>query len=134
MKHKRLAGSVGFCVAFIVVASPAWAEVMDKEPSVGAIWGIGLLFGCIGLLAVRYYPWSGMGTLLLSSVAFGEIFTEIYDPYIGPAIRHEAGNAYILSAYGAVGLVVTLHLAGFLWRGRNRKGSVARPVMSADSE
>ena len=63
-----------------------------------------------------------MGTLLLASIAFGEIFTEIYDPSVGIAIQHEAGNAYILSAYGAVGLVVALHLAGFLWRAVTEKG------------
>ena len=69
---------------------PAWAEVMDKEPSVEYIW--------------------------LSGLLLGGVFSEIYDSYVGPAIHQEAGNAYILSAYGALGIALMLHVAGLLWR------------------
>jgi hypothetical protein len=120
MKHKRLVRGATFCITLMLGASPAWAEVMDKEPSVGCIWLIGLLSGCLGLLSARYCAWLVVGTLLLGSLLLGGVFSEIYDPYVGQAIRQEAGNAYILSAYGALGLALTLHLAGFRWRNRDK--------------
>jgi hypothetical protein len=45
---------------------------------------------------------------------------ELTDPHVGPAILEEAGQAYVLQAYGAMLVCATLHLAGVvaLIRGR----------------
>jgi len=104
--------------AFIVLmwTLPAYAEVMDKEPSMLMIWGAVTACSALGLIAARFKPVLVVITGLLAVLYFGEIVAEINDQTIGKAIINEAGNSYPLHAYAAAAVVILAHVAGLALR------------------
>jgi hypothetical protein len=97
--------------AAVFVASPAMAEVADKEPTLGAVWGWTLGFNVAALLLARVRPW-----LALLVVPFGALFaftlcSELLDPYVGPAVDAELGKPYVWSSYASAALSVLGPLA-----------------------
>jgi hypothetical protein len=101
-------------LSLLVAASPAFAEVMDKESSVPEIWhwlavsiGIGIAFAVL-------HPWLLLPSFLLGPVHVVAIaWTEWHDPFVGPAIMREAGTGFGTSADGAMTLAVLVYIA--LW-------------------
>ena len=97
-------------------------EVMDKEPSLFAIWISSLLLGIGGLLLSRYKWW--LATLVIPialALALGQIL-ELRDPFVGPHIVREAGYSYVLHSYLAAALSIFLPSLGLMmkWRGSGK--------------
>jgi hypothetical protein len=87
---------------------------MDKEPSLTQIWiefGVLILLG-IGLTLLH----RRLALLVLPFIflfAFGTL-DELQDPYVGPAILHEAGRGYVIQCYLAVILALSTPLIALL--------------------
>lgn len=54
------------CYAFLLGASPACAEVMDKVPTGVDLWAASLMWGAVCFVAGRIQPWLGLLVLILS--------------------------------------------------------------------
>ena len=97
-----------------------FAEVMDKEPTLRFLWSYFVGFGAVGFLLgfVRWWfcaavmPFIGLLSLVHIS--------ELYDPFVGPAIVAEAGTGYVLQVYAAIvsgiGLPILGIAAAAIWR------------------
>ena len=85
---------------------------MDKEPTLGRLWGVGLLIGLLGFFAWRRHVVLGALATLVAAIFVWSFHWELTDPYVGPAILEEAGQGYVLQAYGAMLVCAALHLAG----------------------
>ena len=87
-------------------------EVMDKEPSLLAIWAVCLLLAVGGLLLSKQKYWLPLIPLALALLfAWGHI-SELNDPSVGPQIIREAGYSYVVQSYVAMAIAVTLPLVG----------------------
>ena len=94
------------------------AEVMDKEPSILRNWLVLLGLGVLGLALSRFRWWAGLLALPLVVLYAGVLLTEQLDPYVGPAIRHEAGLTYPIQAGIAAVLAIGFTLVGAAGRRR----------------
>ncbi len=95
-------------------------EVMDKE---WPLWFVLVVFvglGLGGMVACTKKP--NMVVLFLALVLAGGIrqVVELNDPYVGPAIRNEAGLRYVILSYVSIGAGILLPLIG-AWQGRARR-------------
>ena len=100
------------------IPQQAFAEVMDKEPTLFAIWGYALICSLMCFLAGQYKWWL---PIIISPIAiFFPLATiiETLDPHVGPAILNEAGWSYVLQAYAATFLVL-LSIITRIIMGRN---------------
>jgi hypothetical protein len=98
----------------LLAANPAAAEVMDKEPSVGAIWQSVVVAIAIACLAGALQRWLLLASFLVflpSAAVFA--WTECHNEHVGPAILSEAGPGYPLAANAAVAGVLAAHVG--LW-------------------
>jgi len=89
-------------------------EVMDKEPSLRAIWGAALLLGVVGYVATRFRRWLVFPALALVAVAAWTELGELVDQQVGPAIMREAGMWYVAQAGAAIALAVISCVLGLL--------------------
>lgn len=90
----------------------ARSEVMDKEPGLSVVLGIGAV-GAIGaFLASRYRPWLVGVVLLVVGLSFAGQYAELLDPSVGPAIRNEAGAFYVLMSWSGLFFVIAGALLG----------------------
>ena len=100
----------------ITVASPlvAHAEVMDKELSILQIWLALLRTLALCALATALWRWLLVPSLM-AGLATGLAFawTEWFDPYVGPAIRVEAGAAYGAHVQAALTLLLLAHIGAW---------------------
>jgi hypothetical protein len=104
-------------------------EVMDKEWTVPQMWASFLFLGLAAALLAR---WSVIASLcvgvLIVLIAMGQ-HAELTDPYVGPAIRREAGDAYFVHSYVAMAVALAMCLIPVAWeiskRLRRRKAFVA---------
>ncbi len=87
-------------------------EVMDKEPSLRAIWAGGLTLGLLGYGAVRFRRWLVLPALALIAAAAWTQLGDLLDQHLGPAIMQEAGAWYVGQAGAAVALAVILCVLG----------------------
>jgi hypothetical protein len=107
----------------------ALLEVMDKE---WPLWFVVALFvglGLSGLLLCR--RWRFTAIFILALVILGGVrqLMELNDPYVGPAIRNEAGFTYVVLSYVSIGLGMLLPLMG-VWQGcAMRKRQVKPPAL-----
>ena len=101
-------------------------EVMDKE---WPLWFVLLSFlgvGVVGMLVCRRRPTAAI--LILACVVFAGFrqVLELNDPYVGPAMRDEAGLAYFVLSYASIGAGIFLPIVG-MWQGfvrrKNRSSS-----------
>jgi hypothetical protein len=108
-------------VALALAASPAAAEVMDKEPSLQGLWLWAVAGSLVGYAACRLRGW--LLPLVLPVAAFLPLVAvlESHDRYVGPAMRHEAGQTYVVQAHVLLVLILTSHLAGLAARLRARQ-------------
>jgi hypothetical protein len=109
----------------LLVANPAAAEVMDKEPTIGAIWQSVLVAVAIACIAAVIQRWLLLASFLVfvpSAAVFA--WAECHNAHVGPAIFAEAGPGYALAANAAVAFVLAAHVGlWFLaswWRSRRQ--------------
>jgi len=93
---------------------------MDKEPAVSAVWYWAVLGGVIGASAWSVRWWLGLPISVFVGLLFARIWSELTDPFVGPAIRAEAGTGYVWNVVGATATALALHLLGALI-GRRRQ-------------
>jgi NADH:ubiquinone oxidoreductase subunit 2 (subunit N) len=99
----------------LITASPAAAEVMDKEPTLPAIWLSSLLWTGIFFIAAQKHPL--LMIVLLPFVPVNPalaVLTEIHDRRMGRAIYEEAGIAYIVQANVANALMLAGYVSGMV--------------------
>jgi hypothetical protein len=71
-------------------------EVMDKEPSLVAIWLTYLALGIAGFSVARFRRWLVVVPAVLIFFFAASQLSEWLDPFVGPAMRHEAGTSYFV--------------------------------------
>jgi hypothetical protein len=89
-------------------------EVIEREPSLRAIWGAAVLLGVVGYVATRFRRWLVLPALALVALAAWMELRQLLDPQAGPAIMQEAGMWYVAQAGAAVALAVILCVLGLL--------------------
>jgi len=77
------------------------AEVADKEPTITAIWTVAAFLCIGGFVLCRWRRVAGLIALPLAALWAWAMFSEIHDPYVGPAILRELGRGYVTQAYVA---------------------------------
>lgn len=100
----------------LMLPASAQAEVMDKEPAPSLIWASAIVAGVVGMQLWRTRWWLGLPASIAATLLFARVWAEILDPFVGPAIRAEAGIGYIESTAAATMLVAVLHVLGALRR------------------
>ena len=136
----KIAVELVVCVPLVIAFTPAVAsaEVIGMVASVPEIWATAFIPGVLGLLAWRFLP-RGLSPILGPAIAvigswplFG-IFGEIADPVMGPNIIAEAGKAYVLHFWAAVGVMILLHAIGVvLWVRRSPNKRFQRTAEVSD--
>jgi hypothetical protein len=109
-----------------LLATPAAAEVMDKEPTLREIWRAALLWCLPALLAGRFHPLLGVLLLFMPNDALIAL-SESHSEFVGLAIRREAGQGYITQTYCANAVWMLGYLAGVSLWSRQRFRSRAQP-------
>ena len=101
-------------VVVLLVARPAFAEVMDKELAPSDLVRTLALALLLAVVAAAVHRW-----LLVPAFLFGPVrtlamtWTEAHAPFVGPAIAREAGSTYGLMADAALASAIVAHVA--LW-------------------
>ena len=108
-------GSLGHFAHAMTGFTPIFAEVADKEPTITAIWCIAMLLCVGGFLLCRWRRVAGVIVLPLAALLAWALFSEIHDPYVGPAIVGELGRGYVAQAYVAALIPFVVVAIGF-WR------------------
>src|SRR4051812_14652780 len=99
MAHRSRNISCLLALPLFLISSPAFAEVMDKEPSMPEIWHWLAVSIGVGIACAVLHPWLLVPSFLLGPVNRVAIaWTEWHDPFVGPAIMREAGSGYGTSA------------------------------------
>ena len=89
-------------------------EVMDKEPSILAIWVAALVLGGVGYRLAHRRWWWVLPLLLLLAASFAGLWAEWTDPLVGAAIAAEAGRQYPAHLLAATALAAGLIVAGLI--------------------
>jgi hypothetical protein len=97
-------------------------EVMDKEWPLWLVLAVFLGLGLLGMLLGRKWPMTVIVVLPLTILAGIGHVRELTDPYMGEAIRREAGMRYVVLSYLALGGGAILIVVGTLqgWSRRRR--------------
>ena len=91
---------------------PLALEVMDKEPSTLAMWGLAVSGGAVGYVAARWRRWTAWVTVGIVGLAAFVLLSELRDPDIGPAILRETNGRYPWHGVGSLALAIGMTLAG----------------------
>ena len=97
---------IAVALSAFALSSPVYAEVADKEPSLGSLWAWALGFNVLALVLAVVRPWLGYLAVILASASAWVLHLELTDPYVGPAIRRELGKAYVDTTYLTAGIGV----------------------------
>ena len=89
-------------------------EVMDKEPSLGAVWGAALLLGFVGFVAARFRRWLVLPALTVIGVLAYLQLSELADAALRPAIIQGAGRGYLIQSCAAIAVAVLLSVLGLV--------------------
>jgi hypothetical protein len=103
-----------WCAFVLVIVTPtvAWAEVMDKEPAPAEVWAWAICGGAAAGVAWNVRAWLGaMATAVLARFFVG-IWSELADPFVGPAIRAETGTTYLTTVACATAVATALASGG----------------------
>lgn len=95
-------------LAALSIASPALAEIADKEPSVGGMWAWALAVNVIALLLEMVRPRLGLLMVPLAALSAWAGYMELSDPYVGQAILRELGPSYVKMSY----MIIAVELLG----------------------
>ena len=96
-------------------------EVMDKEPGAVALWLQALLLGMAGYLAARFRPRWLVLVAGMTALALWSWVSELRDPFVGVAMRAEAGPTYVPQGYASFAMIGVASLAGWMARRRRRR-------------
>ena len=99
---------------FIHLPQSVFAEVMDKEPTLFAIWAFALTGSLLCFLSVQYKWWTSIIIFPIAVARPLRCVIETLDPHVGPAIFNEAGWSYVLQCYAAAFLVLFSLVAGVI--------------------
>ena len=116
----KFIGAIIFSI-LILIPELAFAEVSDKVPSITRLWLVGVIFGSLGYFSARYRIWAGIIIGLIAIFFCVAHYGVISDPFVGPDIRNEQGNPYVLSVYGSIALMLVPLIIGFLHKHLNNK-------------
>ncbi len=112
----RATALIAAIFALLLLAAPAWAEVMDKEPTRAGLWLTAVVVSAAGLVAWRWKGWAGAVVSVVGLPWVWSFHWELVDPWVGPAIRHEAGPEYVRQAYASMMLCTLAHVAAMtIW-------------------
>lgn len=116
LKTEMNLARLSFLVLLLAAFGSAHAEVMDKEPSLtqNILWG--LVSSTLCLLVARFKPWFLLVVAPVPVFYFVALFSEMNDPFVGPAMLNEVGAVYIYSGYGLGVLVLASIVVGLWWR------------------
>lgn len=96
-------------------------EVMDKEPP---LWQTAILYIVPGLLGAglsRKKWWLGILVLPLVFTFAWIDYGELHDPFVGPAIVHEAGVGYVLAWHSLIVLGIVLPIGSAMMFSRSKR-------------
>lgn len=93
------------------------AEVMDKEPSLFELLAVGMAFAAVMFFLCCWRRWSLVFAMPIAILVAIVVTSEVRDPFVGPAIRREAGLGYVIGAY-VCGLLPALGCALGCFRAR----------------
>jgi hypothetical protein len=100
-------------------------RVMDKEWPLWQVIAVLLGLGLVGMLFCRKWPMTAVVTVPLIILVGIALVGELNDPFVGEAIRDEAGIRYVLLSYlaiaGSLSLVVLGTMQGWARRRRPAK-------------
>ena len=91
---------------------PLALEVMDKEPSTAALWGLAVTVGAVGYVAARWRRWTVWIIVSIVALAAFALLRELRDPSVGPAILRETKGRYPWHGVGSLALTIAMTLAG----------------------
>jgi hypothetical protein len=111
--------------------TPILAEVGDKERTILAIWSISALFCIIGFTLAGWRPVIALLPVTLAALWACAIFSELRDPYVGPAILEELGRGYVFQAYTAALFPFLFIAVSFYRRRSNHRGAGGGGIASA---
>ena len=98
----------------------AYAEVIDKVPTLSFIWGVAIASGVVCFITTYFRRWL-LILAALPAVWFLSLFLEIHSPDVGPALLVEAGRGYIVQTYLAALSVVILGALGWILNATKRR-------------
>ncbi len=106
---------LGIAMVLLVVPAAGHAEVMDKEPTIGAVWLRGAVAAGLPWLLVGRWRWLSILTLVGGlSVTVGMLY-ENWD--LDGQIAIEAGSGYLVQSVLAGVVVVVSHAQALaMWR------------------
>ena len=104
----------------LVVATPASAEVADKEPTLGALWALALAFTLATALLAKIRYWLGLIVVPFAALWALGVHFELTDPFVGPDILRELGHTYVALSYLSVTAGLLGPLAIVVWSSRVR--------------
>lgn len=108
-------------ILFVWTAASVAAEVMDKEPSQAQNWLWSVAGGLVAMAAWRWRWWSGLTVSSIVLTGLLAVHSELQDPFVGPAIRSEAGEGYVTQFYLAAVVAVVLNGSGVYLGLRRRR-------------
>lgn len=117
----------------LLVSSVAHAEVMDKEPTLAAIWLWCLATVALGGLAYWYSLALGVLVSMPGTLFAIGLEQELADRWVGPAIVAEAGASYPLQVHLVLLVMVGMHVFGAL-RAHRRRVAASRRVPMPDCD
>jgi hypothetical protein len=101
---------------------------MDKEPTLSLVWAWALFGGALGASAWFVRWWLGFPIATVVCLFFVGHWVELADPFVGPAIRAEAGASYYWHSAAATAVVIIFHAVGALVGHRRRRLQSLRPT------
>jgi hypothetical protein len=123
----------------LTAATPAWAEVADKVPSLGHVFRWAIIGTAVGYAVCRFRPSLGLLTFPVAAYFHFALLSEIHRSGVGQAILRELGIPYLQAVYASLACIVVGHVTGALahflaWRrsilAAKRKAASAPPGAS----
>lgn len=108
---------------FAIFLLPTWAraEVLDKEISFSTVLFVAIVGAIVAFWVARRKPWLLVGLLPAIGIFFASHLLELVDPFVGPAMALEGGQAYVIVSWASPLFVVAALVAGYVLRVRHAK-------------
>ena len=128
--------SAATLLLLVLAATPASAEVMDKEPSQLMIWTWAVVASGIVYWVGRRKGWLALILLPVGLLLPWAIVGELLDPHVGSHIVREAGWSYVVSVGLSTIMMVVAFAAGVVsgWRRRRAVPLPAEPYREVPPE
>jgi hypothetical protein len=106
---------------FLGLSNLVQAEVMDKEPTALWNWVWATLAGISAIAAWYWRWWARVPVTLFGFLGLWVVHLELRDPFVGSAIRIEAGASYVTQFYAGGMIWLILNTIGvFVWINKRR--------------